>query len=422
MRLTRTLATIGIVLTCSVGVPLSAPAGGIDLYEMATPDVGLASAGYSARAQDASTLFKNPAGMSLLTGPQAQVGAQVLYGDVEFSANQGKTQPFQGADNGGNAVGALPGGSFFITYPMTEKLTAGFGSFSYFGLAENYNDNWIGRYYVQKGTLLGMSLMPAASFKVNDWLSIGGGLNAMYGYMNTEVAIRNPTPGDGQLKYKDEEWGFGGVGGILIQPCEGTRFGVTYVSPVKLNFSDKPGLSGVNTSISSLPIFQNNLKIGITVPQSVMFGVWQKLNDQWAIMADVGWQNWSQFGDVDIGYDPSRPGLTAHLNYDDTWHGAIGAQYTASEQWQFTGGFAYDTSAVSDANRTVTLPMGEAYRFGLGALWKYSKSLDFNAAYEFMWCGDMPVDQPPSTYRGTVSGSYNNVWFSFFTLNLTWHF
>jgi long-chain fatty acid transport protein len=40
-----------------------AAAGGMIAYEIGTADVGLASAGYNARAQDASTVFTNPAGM-----------------------------------------------------------------------------------------------------------------------------------------------------------------------------------------------------------------------------------------------------------------------------------------------------------------------------------------------------------------------
>src|SRR5215831_3095828 len=56
----------------------AARAGGILFYEIATPDIGLASAGYAARADDASTLFKNPAGMNRLDGFQFQAGAQAL--------------------------------------------------------------------------------------------------------------------------------------------------------------------------------------------------------------------------------------------------------------------------------------------------------------------------------------------------------
>ncbi len=101
-----------------------------------------------------------------------------------------------------------------------------------------------------------------------------------------------------------------------------------------------------------------------------------------------------------------------------------------SRSWQenaswagLSAGLAYDTSAVSDENRTLSLPMGEAYRVGLGVQWQVSKAISLGAAYEFMWAGDMPVSQgePPDS-RVPVSGSFNDSWFSFFDLNLTWKF
>jgi long-chain fatty acid transport protein len=415
-----TLTLTVLATTLGAWAPSSAPAGGIDLYEVSTADVGLASAGYAAGAQDASTVFKNPAGMSRLNGAQLESGLQLLYGNVKFSANSRTTTS---GGNGNNAVGALPAANLFVTFPVTPKLTMGFGSFSYFGLSENYGDGWAGRYYVQNGTLLGLSLMPAASYQVTEWLAIGGALNAMYGYLDTQVAINTLGPGDGQMTLKDEAWGFGGNAGILIQPREGTRIGANYLSQVDLNFSAKPNFSHLGP-IGSLPLFQNppQLNLGMTVPQAVMVGLYQELNDKWALLADVGWQNWSKFGEVSIGYDTANPGsLTAQLHYNDTWHGAIGAQYKASEQWRLTAGFAYDTSAVDDANRTVTLPMGATYRYGLGAFWKVSQAVDLGAAYELAWVGDMPVTQS-STYRGTVSGSFNDAYFMFFSLGLNWRF
>jgi long-chain fatty acid transport protein len=416
MKSTKILSLVAVFGTGVLLLPPSVRAGGIDLYEISAGDVGLASAGYAAGALDASTLFKNPAGMSLLDGPQLNSSLQMLYGSVKFSGNA-QTQP---GGNGDNAIGALPGASLFITYPVTQKLTVGFGSFSYFGLAENYGDTWAGRYYMQKSTLLGMSLMPAASFKVNDWLSIGGGLNAMFGYLDGQVAVKNPTPVDGQMSIKDNAWGFGGNAGIMIQPREGTRIGINYLSQVDLNFSDRPSFRNTVATLIS-----PSLDLGMTVPQSVMVGVYQDINTNWAVMADVGWQDWSQFGEVTIGVNTANPAnakdLTSSLHLSDTWHGAIGVQYKYSEQWRFTGGFAYDSSPVDSANRSVALPVGQAYRYGLGAFYKISQNVDLGAAYELAWAGNMSVYQS-SALRGTVSGSYNNAFFSFFSLNLNWRF
>jgi len=405
--------------------PVAAFGAGIELYEIATPDVGLGSAGYAARAQDASTLFKNPAGMNQLSTPQFQGGIQLTYGDVKFSPNA-DTSARLGTENGGNGVGALPGMGGFYVHPIGEKVRVGLGTFSYFGLATTYDNDWIGRYYVQKSALIGVTLMPAASVQVTDWLSIGAGLNAMYGYFNTEVAINNlePSQGDGQLKLKDTTWGFGANAGILVEPRKGTRIGLTYLSPVKLDLEDRPSYSNLGPGLAAVLANPSKLDIGMTVPQGVMLGAYHELTDKLALMADVGWQNWEQFGKVDVGVQSATsPSVTANLNYQNTWHAALGAQYQLSEKWQATGGFAYDSSAVSDGNRTITLPMGEAWRIGAGVKWQMSEKINVGAAYEFLWAGDMPVDQGSDTaLRGRIAGSFANAWFSFFSLSLTWNF
>lgn len=404
-------------------LPLSAWAGGINLYEVATPDVGLASAGWASRAQDASTLFKNPAGMSLLGGTQVQTGLQLTYGSVEFTSDA-NTSARLGTDDGGNAIGALPALSLFYVQELGQKWRIGFGTLSYFGLLQDYNDNWVGRYYVQNSALVGVSLLPTISYEVNEWFSIGAGLNAMYGYLDSDIAINNLEPGfgDGQLSYTDREWGFGANVGVMFRCGESTRFGASYLSPVELDFQARPEFSNLGPGLGQALSRFTSLDLGMTAPQSVMASVYHQLNEKLALMADVGWQNWEQFGQVDVGVDSANPqSLTTSLDYQNTWHGAVGAQYQLHPAWQLTGGVAYDSSAVDDENRTVVLPMGKAVRVGLGVQWQMNDRLSLGAAYEFLWGGDMSVDQGSDTsLRGRVSGSFDDSWFSFFTLNLNW--
>lgn len=415
----QTLALLATI--CGIAAIQTATAGGIALYEIATPDLGLASAGYAARADDASTLFKNPAGMSQLQGTQVQGGLQALYGSVSFTPD-GNTSPLLGSDDGGNAVGWLPGASLFVVAPIGEKFRVGLGTLSYFGLAEDYDDNWVGRYYVQESAILGMTLMPSVSYEATDWLSFGGGLNAMYGYLNTKMAVNNVGVGapDGQLSLSDRTWGFGANLGVLIKAGKKTRIGVTYLSALDLDFSDTPNFTGGG------PANPSSLNLGTTVPQSVMLSVYHSLTESWAIMADCGWQDWSEFGYVQAGVEGGST-TTLNLQYQDTWHGAIGAQYRASEKWLLSGGVAFDSSAVNSENRTVTLPMGQAWRFGLGAQYQISESVNIGAACTFMWAGDMSVNQTSALPvalggRGDVSGSYENAWFTFANINLTWKF
>lgn len=264
---------------CAIITP-HGKAGGLILYEIATPDVGLASAGYAARAADASTAFKNPAGMSQLTQAQFQGGLQALYGSVSLTPD-GNTSSRLGSADGGNALGWLPGASAFAVIPLGDRVRVGVGALSYFGLVGSYDDDWVGRYYVQDSTLLGMTLTPSASFEVTRWLSIGAGLNAMYGLLETEMAINNLTQPDGEMSLKDQTWGFGATAGILIRASENTRLGVTYLSALELDFSDTPEFTGLGPGVSAIQANRPTLDLGITVPQSVMVSAYHALNLNW---------------------------------------------------------------------------------------------------------------------------------------------
>ncbi len=403
-------------------------AGGISLYEFGSPDVGLAAAGYAARAQDASTVFTNPAGMGRLEKPQVLGGLQALYGNVKFSPNAATT--VTGGD-GGVAVGWLPGGSAFIVQKLNPDWSIGFGVLSYFGLVANYDDNWVGRYYVQNSSLVGLTLTPAVSYRVNHWLSVGAGLNIMYGYIDSEIAINNigEARPDGKLTYDDGRWGYGANLGVLVEPKPGTRFGLTYLSEVKLDFSCVPEFSGLGPLLQALLVSRglttNSLDLSMTVPQMVMFSAYHEFNKQWAVMGNVGWQDWSRFGKVDVGIYSNDPRtLTVDNEYNDTWHAALGVQYRPAPEtpWTLTAGIAYDSSAVDDDRRSVVLPMGEAWRFALGARYAFTQSLTLGAAYEFMWIGDMAVDQRRGPLAGRVAGEYGSASFSFFALNLSWKY
>lgn len=425
-RLTITEIFSVLILTALFFASGRAFAGGIALYEFGTPDVGLAAAGCAARAQEASTVFTNPAGMSRLDKSQLLGGLQVLNGNVEFTSNSNTTTS---GDNGGNAIGWIPGGSLFFVQKLSSDWNIGFGVLSYFGLSEEYNNNWVGRYYVQKATLIGATLMPAVSYRVNNWLSIGAGLNAMYGYLDNRVAINNIGNGlpDGELKYNDGEWGYGGNFGILVEPKPGTRFGLTYLTEVKLDFSAVPEFNnlgpGLQTVLTSRGLTTNNLDLSMTVPQMVMFSAYHELNSKWAVMGNLGWQNWSQFGKVDVQINSNDPkSLTVSNDYNDTWHVAVGVQYRYSPAWTFSGGIAYDSSAVDDDKRSVVLPVGEDWRFALGVQYAVSPTLTLGAAYEFMWIGNMPVNQERGPLAGRVAGEYSSANFSFITLNLIWKY
>jgi long-subunit fatty acid transport protein len=202
----------GAVLLGGVAVLLASPAAaaGFWLYEMGTPDLGTASAGRAALAKDAATVFGNPAGMTSLDRSQLLVGTQLVVGDVHFDRGSGTTVA---GGNGGNAAGTVPGGSLYYAHSVTPDVRLGFWSGSYFGSAVQYEDGWSGRYYGTKAELITLGAGINGAYKINDWLSIGGGPFALYGKLDQRVPLNNVLDGlpDGSLKFSDDEFGVGGM-------------------------------------------------------------------------------------------------------------------------------------------------------------------------------------------------------------------
>lgn len=410
-------------------------AGGLMFYEVGTADVGLASAGYGARAEDASTVLTNPAGMTRLPGKQFVAGAQLLWSNTKFSIDSG-TSPELGGINGGYAAGSggwFPGGSAFFTYNVSPQVTLGLGLAGNFGSALKYDDDWVGRYYVQQATILGMSILPSIAYKVNDKLSLGASVNAMYGIYKQQVAINIPdalrpgviipvqrASGDAQLKLKDETWGWGANLGLLYQADKNTRLGLVWTSQVKLDFSDQAqftNLGSLGNTLQSRGLLNPTISVGIKVPQTLMGSFFTQLNDRWALLGSVGWQEWSKFGQIQLGLDDAvnSTSLTTSIPFKDTWHAALGAQYRLSQPWLLNFGVAYDSGLQNGSQVSPLLPVNSTWRFAFGARNQHSKDLEWGLAAELMYGGSLDTNkqtQVPVALggRGNLVGSYDNIW------------
>jgi len=420
-KLTLVLAA-GVMI---VALANESKAGGLFMSEFGTEDVALAGAGWAARAQDASTLFKNPAGMSRLEGNQFQGGLQALY--FQSGGFSGTNTPF-GGNGGGNPVGVVPGASGFYVHSLNKDFKVGFGMLQNFGLALQNDQGFVGRYYVKQTALVGITFAPVASYRVNDYVSIGGGPNVMLGYLNYEANVNNVLPpgaGDGGVHASDTAVGVGGQFGVLVEPKKGTRVGVTYYSPIKLNFSTTPTFSNlgtIGTGLQNNGLLNANVELGMTVPQRVILSGYHELSEQWAVMGNFGWDNWSQFGKVDVNVTGqlASPSLTTTSNYDDTYHVAVGTQYRLNPEWLINSGLSYDSSMVSAANRSVAMPVGATYKWGLGANWLKSPNVKLGFSYEVAYMGDMSVNQNRGPLAGQLTGAYKDAMMHFFAFTMNW--
>src|SRR5262249_17758567 len=389
-----------------------------------TPDLGLAQAGMAALAQDASIVVRNPAGMTRLDRSQLMVNPYTIIPSMQFDRSPGTT--FSGG-NGFNAGAPIPSNSsasiplpavsLFYVYSFSPDLKFGAGLLSAYGGGMNYGKTWVGRYTVEKSQLLSRTLNPGVAYRVNEWLSIRAGFSVTYALLSQTTGVNNildQLP-DGRMKFKADDWAFGGNAGVLVEPNSRMRFGIAYRSPVDTSYSDNIRFTnigpGLRRALERVGVVGGETTLDSTNPQTVMTSWYYALTSNSALMGNFGWQNWAQYSDMGISVSSgtTEQNIQANEHFHDTWHQAIGAQYRLARPWLFSVGFAHDSAPVSKFHRTPTAAFDENFRFGVGLQYDWSERMTVGAAYEFLSLGSAEINKlqrPGGTLQGDYSSNY----------------
>jgi long-chain fatty acid transport protein len=402
----------------------SARGAALELYETGAPDLGTASAGRAAMAADASTAAANPAGMTLLDRTQLLGASGAILPSTNFNVGPKTTKPGTG---GGNAGVFMPVGSFFYVYKFSEQLRLGVAAFSDYGLGVNYSHQWVGRYYINKTALFTGKVAPSIAYKVNEWLSVGAGFNFAVARLTFKSRINNLRPHlpDGGLSLESWDEEFGGNVGILLIPIPKLRIGLTYQSPQYFNFGFRPFLSNLGPGLGAISKRIGGVKanVPLTEPQQVMASAFYEVLPNFSLMGNVGWQNWSEFGQFPVGISAANQRtIQANLHFSNTYQIAVGQQFRIAEKWLWSAGFAYDSSPVSQANRNAVLPIDRQLRYGTGIQYEVSRNVTAGAAWEFMDAGPGPFSNRRGPLAGTLQGHYSTNYLNFLALNVIWKF
>lgn len=377
-------------------------AAGLYLYETGTNDLGLATAGMAARAQDATVQFMNPAGLSHLEGSNLTVAGQMLYGDAPYDL----TDPAQ--EDIDTVIGWFPAASLYYSQQLDEHWSAGIASYGNFGLGLDYGD-WAGKQLVKEATLIGLTLQPSLAYRIDEHWSLGAGLGINYGLFSL-----TREPDQGVQKQDDTDWAFNAKLGVLYELNAGTRFGLGYSSEMQYHFDiDRE----VSFQRPNMPAIKATIPVATLVnsPQQLMLSGYHEFATDWAVMGNLGWQDWSHYNDNQVTV--FERSLAEAILYQDTYHLAAGLQHNLTPRWTLNGGLAYDSSAYRDQNNTaLTVPSGAALRLGTGATYAFTAQDTLGAGFEYVHVESASVNE------GALSGHYPTPALYFFAVNYNTRF
>jgi long-chain fatty acid transport protein len=399
------LLLVALLWVLYLALPSASHAGGLYLNEFGTPSMGVAGAGANAVASDASTAFHNPAGMTRIKGKELMVTAGLLNSIVKFDPDS--DTPVPGGD-GGDAGGPGPVIGGFYVHSLSDRWKLGANLVTISGAVLDYDDDWTGRYQNTEVTLLTMTFSPTIAYRVNDWLSLGGGPQIMYADLEMKAKAPLPGPGgnEGEVTIDGNDVAFGFGLGALFEVNERTRFGLVYQSEIEPEF-------GGDTELSQ-PGIVAATDTTITLARFIKLSGYHELNDQWALLGTVGWEDWSKFEDVNISTDQGSVDIPR--NWDDTWKFAAGVHYRPVEKWLLQLGFSYDSNPVDSDDRTPDMPIDRQIRYATGVQYQWSDRLSVGGQFVYADYGKGKIN------NDLLKGDYKRNDIFFFALNANWKF
>ncbi len=406
-------SSLGAVLTISaLATAGEAGAAGFYIQEQSAAGVGRAQAGNVVAADDASTIYYNPAGLTELEGVQTAGGIDLIIptaslqdtGTVDRSLGAHGLAP-PGGNSGGNPGSATPIPDFYISAQIPESsLTVGFGMTAPFGFASKFAQGFFGRYDSIDSFVETVDLAPTIAWKANDWFSIGIGLDEQYAYVKLRNALPSalnpggPSPGtDGRLTLSGHTWTTGFNLGLLIKPTPDTKLGFSYRYGITHNINGSLTISGLTGPFASQNQ-QTNGTAALDLPDIFQFGASHKITPELTLLGEIDYYKWSNFKEIDIHTSGSLGDLVTLENYRDTFSAAIGAEYQLTPELKLRGGIKYDQTPTVDAYRDTRVPDGDRWWLATGVHYQLTDNMGLDASYAHIFVADSNVNISRSYY------------------------
>lgn len=363
------------LLTAAALSAQTASAAGFQLTEQSSLGAGRAYAGAGIVGDDLSAVHYNPAGMTLLSGTQMQAGSVWIEVNAEYDGKDGSSE------NGRYKGQAIPAG--YITHQLTDDVWLGLGLTVPFGMGTDYGKDWTGAERGYTSTILTFDINPNVAWKVNDFLSVGGGISLQYAKAKLGMKPANipaTIPATGKIDADSWDWGWNI--GLMLQPTDSLRFGLAYRSAIEHN------AEGDFTLSSPLPSLNLTCDAEATVktPDTIMLTSTWEASDRLRISSLIRWAKWSNFKNLTIKNSNTGAALSNVENdWEDTWLFSVGADYKLNDAWTVRGGVAYEKDPVGDnSKRMAVIPDTDRLWLSLGATWNASKNIQIDGGFSYL--------------------------------------
>ncbi len=378
--------------------------GGYQVSLHGNKQIGMGLIGTSL-SLDASAAFYNPGALAFMPQQYSFLGgASGIFASTAFQM-AGPSMYEAKTDN--------PLGTPFYFYAgakITDRLAAGLAINTPYGNSLAWEDGWAGRYLIQEISLRAITFQPTLSWKVTDFLSVGGGLVYATGAVDMTRALPvEGYDGEGRVNIQGNASNLGFNAGVLYVHPQGIQAGLSYRSRIDMEVEGGDAFFHVPPSLSNMFPAENQVDVMLPLPANLDFGLSWQVNPDLMLGMALNYVFWEAYEELSFDFATNTDDLAdseSPREYSNTLIIRAGAEYRLRENLFLRGGTYYDPSPVNDQLFSPETPSLDnlAFTAGLSFLPNARLSIDVSLLY-IMGLEDDKVFAPENfggTYQSRV--------------------
>lgn len=387
MKINKTFLLVSCALSST-----QAFSAAFQLAEHSASGLGRAFAGEAAIAEDASVVARNPALMSQFDRSMFTVAGTFIKPDVSLKGDSAPAGiDVKDMDQSSIAPSAVVPAMYYVR-PINDKVALGFGAFSNFGLSTEFDDDYAAGQLAGKTSITTINLNSSISYKVNEQLSVGAGLNVIYadaevtrhfGETHLLPPMLTPPAETEAVRLEGDDITFGWNVGMSYDINSNHRIGLSYRSEVDVDFEGDYS-NELPTLVGGLNGESKPGRLSITLPAIAELSGLHSITDTFALHYSVLWTGWSSFDKLEAYIeDKEGPVFTKVENFSDSVRIALGGTYQYSDTVKVRAGIAYDESPADDNHLSISIPDSNRIWLSSGVNYTLSdqSSIDFGVTY-----------------------------------------
>lgn len=378
------------ILTATVAAP--AHAGGFSLRERSANAQGASFAGATAAANDVTYSLFNPAALGKVRTIELGGAISGVFPDITGTAR------VNGQDSRPGVVGVL--GSTAVGYRLNETVVFGLGLHSPFGLTTVYDDNFVGAPDGIRSELISIAVTPMVALNITEDLTLGAGFSFVYNDPQLTRAVGTGPNGEVlEAKLNASELTTATSFGLLWDITDRTRVGVAYHSGYDIVTSGT--LSAFDGTLQPVDLPGS---ASIELPRSISFGVRQVITEDFRLLGEFEWANWSEFDAIRVNVPALAPNndIGEVTDYKDSLFFAVGAEYDYNDDLTVRFGVAYDQTPTKRATRSLRIPDADRIWVSAGLTYQLTETAKLDIGYSAIFFEDSDLTIMNGPAAGTI--------------------